>query len=82
MVDEQSLPQSVAQPASKPAALGRRAAVTLSGVLGISLHDLSHFQKPDRKHVRQGMAGAAARCEAAHPLGRVGTLAGAYCCKI
>ncbi len=49
MVDEQSLPQSVAQPASKPAALGRRAAVTPSGLPGISPHDLSHFQKPDRK---------------------------------
>ena len=34
---------------------GSKPAVTMAGVLGISLTDLAAFQKADRKHVRQGI---------------------------
>ena len=34
---------------------GSKPAVTMTGVLGISLTDLAAFQKSDRKHVRQGI---------------------------
>eukprot|EP00966_Prymnesium_polylepis_P243842 5639293-Prymnesium_polylepis.1 len=44
-----------------------KSGVTLATILGVELLQLSHFQKPERRHVKQGIVLPAAQARTRHP---------------